>query len=104
MKIVFHVDKALVSWVVYTMDHEESSQGPVKFVILPGFTLVYTKERNVKETMEFKVPPPQKKHLRPTLSIDMIRILKILTHSFLVHDHSSWSTSCLNLVRVPKAL
>ena len=55
----------------------KSSQGPVKYVI--GYwtplkiTLVYTEGKNVKVTMEFKVP---KRHiLRPTLSIDMVQRL-----------------------------
>ena len=53
----------------------KSSQGPVKFVIgcrtRPGTTLVYTKEKNVRVTIEFEV------HIRHSwrskLSIDMVQ-------------------------------
>ena len=57
----------------------KSSQGLVKYEIgyrtHPGTTLVYTKEKNVKVTMEFEAP---KRHiLRPTLSTDMVqRVLR----------------------------
>ena len=52
-----------------------SSLGPVKSLIgcwtHPRTTLVYTKEKNVKVAMEFKVP---KRHiLRPTLSTNMVQ-------------------------------
>ena len=64
---------------VYIMDHEVVPR-PCKicdWLLNPSWaTLVYTKEKIVKVTMEFEVP---KRHiLRPTLSIDMVqRVLRL---------------------------